>query len=64
MHPKLLKRTYLIEVIMMTSQTNLDLHLWYLDSSNKWHLRFKVKNVDEDNPDLSALEWAGNYKKN
>ena len=39
-------------------------HLWYLDSSNKWHLRFKVKNVDEDNPDLSALEWAGNYKKN
>jgi len=38
-------------------------HLWYLDSSNKWHLRFKVKNIDEDNLDQSALEWKGNYRK-
>ena len=38
-------------------------HLWYLDESNKWHLRFEIKNHEQLEEDKTALNWSGNIKK-
>ena len=38
-------------------------HLWYLNESNEWHLRFKVKDLEEKESDNIALNWSGNIKK-
>ena len=38
-------------------------HLWYLDESNKWNLRFKVKDLYEKEKNNIALNWEGNIKK-
>ena len=39
-------------------------HLWYLDSSNKWHLRFKIESTLNKDEEYDALNWEGNTKKN
>ena len=35
-------------------------HLWYLNESNEWHLRFKVKDLEKQENDNIALNWTGN----
>ena len=44
---------------MMIYLISSDHHLWYLNESNEWHLRFKVKNLEKQENDNIALNWTG-----
>ena len=37
-------------------------HLWYLNSSNEWNLRFKINKNDSIESEKDALNWKGNTK--
>ena len=39
-------------------------HLWYLNSSDEWSLRFKIENLDNNKQENDALNWEGNTKIN